>query len=97
MNIIDDYKQLQMIENVKKIKEMELCYKANLKLCKQQEKQINKLATCIEEIKDITSKNLQTGLCSNCDGVGLYEGCEDTSCSYYQMNKILQKCEEIRK
>lgn len=51
MSIIDDYKQLQMIENVKKIKEMELCYKSNLKLYKQQANQINKLATCIEEIK----------------------------------------------
>lgn len=59
MNIIDDYKQLQMIENVKKIKEMELCYKANLKLCKQQEKQINKLATCIEEIKEIAEREVK--------------------------------------
>lgn len=58
MSIIDDYKQLQMIENIKKIKELELCYKANLKLCKQQEKQINKLATCIERIKEIASKVL---------------------------------------
>lgn len=55
MSIIDDYKQLQMIENVKKIKEMELCYRSNLKLCKQQEKQINKLATCIEEIEEIAN------------------------------------------
>ena len=41
MNILDDYKQLQMIENIKKIKEMEACYKSNIKLCKKQEKQIN--------------------------------------------------------
>ena len=35
MSIMDDYKQLQMIENIKRIKEMEICYKSNLKLCKQ--------------------------------------------------------------
>lgn len=67
MSIIDDYKQLQMIENFKKIKELELCYKANLKLCRQQEKQINKLATCIEEIKEIANENKNTirysGIC----------------------------------
>lgn len=34
-------------------KEMEIAYKSNLKLCKYQEQQINKLATCIEDIKDI--------------------------------------------
>ena len=59
MSIIDDYKQLQMVENIKKIKEMELCYKANLKLCKQQEKQINKLATCIEKNRELYKKNMQ--------------------------------------
>lgn len=53
MSIMDDYKQLQMIENIKRIKEMEICYKSNLKLCKQQEKQINNLATTIEKIKKI--------------------------------------------
>ena len=53
MSIMDDYKQLQMIENVKKFKEMEIAYKTNLQLCKYQEQQINKLATCIEEIKEI--------------------------------------------
>ena len=57
MSILDDYMQLQMIDNVKKIKEMELCYKSNLKLCKQQEKQINKLATAIEKIKKIAEEN----------------------------------------
>lgn len=53
MSIMDDYKQLRMIENIKNLKEMEIAYKANLKLCKYQEQQINKLATCIEEIKEI--------------------------------------------
>ena len=53
MSIIDDYKQLRMIENIKNFKEMEIAYKSNLKLCKYQEQQINKLATCIEQIKDI--------------------------------------------
>lgn len=53
MSIMDDYKQLRMIENIKNLKEMEIAYKANLKLCKCQEQQINKLATCIEKIKPI--------------------------------------------
>lgn len=53
MSIMDDYKQLRMIENIKNFKEMEIAYKANLKLCKYQEQQINKLATCIEQIKKI--------------------------------------------
>ena len=53
MSIMDNYKQLRMIENIKNFKEMEIAYKANLKLCKYQEQQINKLATCIEEIKEI--------------------------------------------
>ena len=57
MSIIDDYKQLRMIENIKNFKEMEMAYKANLKLCKYQEQQINKLATCIAEIKEIAEKN----------------------------------------
>ena len=56
MSIMDDYKQLRMIENIKNLKEMEIAYKANLKLCKYQEQQINKLATCIEKIKEITEE-----------------------------------------
>lgn len=66
MSIMDDYKQLQMIENVKKIKEMELCYKSNLKLCRQQANQINKLATCIEEIKKIAQYDVYTSRTDLC-------------------------------
>ena len=72
MSIIDDYKQLQMIENVKRIKEMEICYKSNLKLVKQQANQINKLATCIEKIEKmledrckICPKNISCDECFN--------------------------------
>lgn len=57
MSIMDDYKQLRMIENIKNFKEMEIAYKSNLKLCKYQEQQINKLATCIEQIKKICNNN----------------------------------------
>ena len=64
MSIMDDYKQLRMIENIKNLKEMEIAYKANLKLCKYQEQQINKLATCIEEIKEIA----EICKCHNADG-----------------------------
>jgi hypothetical protein len=63
---MDDYKQLQMIENVKKIKEMEICYKSNLKLVKKQEQQINKLATCIEEIKEIAQYDVYTSRTDLC-------------------------------
>ena len=60
MSIMDDYKQLQMIENIKNFKEIEIAYKANLKLCKYQEQQINKLATCIEQIKEIVKYDVYT-------------------------------------
>ena len=63
MSIMDDYKQLRMIENIKNFKEMEITYKANLKLCKYQEQQINKLATCIEQIKEIAKKHKATAHC----------------------------------
>lgn len=66
MSIIDDYKQLRMIENIKNFKEMEVAYKANLKLCKYQEQQINKLATCIEEIKEIAETCNSGVSCSAC-------------------------------
>ena len=60
MSIMDDYKQLRMIENIKNFKEMEIAYKANLKLCKYQEQQINKLATCIEKIKEIAEGEMDS-------------------------------------
>ena len=64
MSIIDDYKQLQMIENIKKIQEMKLCYKQNLELCKQLSLQIDKLAKCIEEIEKIAKQQCVCGV--NC-------------------------------
>ena len=53
MDIIDDYKQLRMIEMFKEYNNMKLCYKENLKLCKWQEQQINRLATAIEKISKV--------------------------------------------
>jgi len=50
MDTIDDYKQLRMIETLKEYNNMKVCYKENLKLCKWQEQQINRLATAIEKI-----------------------------------------------
>ena len=84
MSIMDDYKQLQMIENIKRIKEMEICYKSNLKLCKQQEKQINKLATTIEKIKEI---------CNSVENIENINSLYDAKLSgmYLQAKKILQK------
>ena len=89
MSIIDDYKQLQMIENIKNLKEMEMAYKSNLKLCKYQEQQINKLATCIEQIKDICNNNNE-----------LQGGFNLVDCDKYKLgkhnlaNKIIQKISE---
>ena len=60
MSIMNDYKQLRMIENIKNFKEIEIAYKANLKLCKYQEQQINKLATCIEQIKELAKYDVYT-------------------------------------
>ena len=73
-----------MIENIKRIKEMEIYYKSNLKLCKQQEKQINKLATTIEKIKEIAEKE-------NNDTKVLYN-----RRTYQKMKQILQKISEVK-
>ena len=87
MSIMDDYKQLRMIENIKNFKEMELAYKSNLKLCKYQEQQINKLATCIEDIKEI-AECCQTP--ANCkDYCQFYNECIDGG-----LPLILQKISE---
>ena len=69
MSIMDDYKQLRMIENIKNFKEMEIAYKANLKLCKYQDQQINKLATCIEQIKEIAEENIRIADLEGLNGV----------------------------
>ena len=80
MSIMDDYKQLRMIENVKRFKEMEIAY-TNLKLVKKQEQQINKLATCIEEIKEIAEN------CSFTDNIQLLLN---------RFEQILQKISEVK-
>ena len=91
MSIMDDYKQLRMIENIKNFKEMELAYKANLKLCKYQEQQINKLATCIEDIaeniKEMNNECFYSDFdCKYCD--------MKNGCTYHRKIKILQKISE---
>ena len=87
MGVMDDYKQLRMIENIKKIKEMEIAYKANLKLCKYQEQQINKLATCIEQIKEIAEQ-----FCNACQEFEPEK--KGSNCMYCNYGKILQKISE---
>ena len=90
MNIMDDYKQLRMIENIKNFKEMEIAYKANLKLCKYQEKQINKLATCIEQIKDICNNN------NELQGNFNLVDCDKYKLGKHNLaNKIIQKISEV--
>lgn len=89
MSIMDDYKQLQMIENIKNFKEMEIAYKANLKLCKYQEQQINKLATCIEQIKDICNNN------NELQGNFNLVDCDKYKLGKHNLaNKIIQKISE---
>ena len=51
---------MRILENIKNFKEIEIAYKANLKLCKYQEQQINKLATCIEQIKELAKYDVYT-------------------------------------
>ena len=106
MSIIDDYKQLQMIENIKNLKEKEMAYKSNLKLCKYQEQQINKLATCIEQIKEIAERDKL--VCESCserytDGCIGYKDFEnDGDCTHCGngaradlAKQILQKISEV--
>ena len=92
MSIIDDYKQLQMIENIKNLKEKEMAYKSNLKLCKYQEQQINKLATCIEQIKEIAEPYKITikKICGNCKK---YDDCH--ACCYKYTSAETNACEEF--
>ena len=56
MDIIEDYKQLRMIEALKEYKKMEVAYKENLKLCKWQEQHISKLADIILKIQKIAEE-----------------------------------------
>lgn len=98
MSIMDDYKQLRMIENIKNFKEMEIAYKSNLKLCKYQEQQINKLATCIEEIKEIAEpyKMPIKKICGNCKKYDDCHACcyKDINCYKYTSSKT-NACEEF--
>lgn len=87
MSIMDDYKQLRMIENINNLKEMEIAYKANLKLCKYQEQQINKLATCITEIKEIAEACQTPASCK--DYCKFFDKCVDGG-----LPLILQKISE---
>ena len=89
MSIMDDYKQLRMIENIKNFKEIEIAYKANLKLCKYQEQQINKLATCIEQIKGICNNN------NELQGNFNLVDCDKYKLGKHNLaNKIIQKISE---
>lgn len=87
MSITNDYKQLRIIENIKNFKEIEIAYKANLKLCKYQEQQINKLATCIEQIKKIVEQS--------CNACQEFEPEKSKNCMYCNYGKILQKISEV--
>lgn len=86
MGIIDDYAHLRMIDNIKRLKELEICYESNLKLCKFQEKQINRLATALEDIKFTIN--------SYCSGCKQYE--PDKSCQYCIYNRILKIIKNVR-
>lgn len=89
MSIMGYYKRLQRIEK--------LCYKSNLKLVKKQEQQINKLATCIEQIKEIAEKIDDSDGCAygdyDCDNCSSLE--QETVCTYKVKKLILQKISEV--
>ena len=84
-----------MIENIKNLKEMEMAYKSNLKLCKYQEQQINKLATCIEQIKEIAEVEIE------CKTYEIENDCfNETRCKALNehidfIKQILQKISEV--
>ena len=60
-------------------------------IAKEYQKDKTKLEQILQEIKAIAEKLMADNLCNNCDGIGLDANCQDTSCPYYQMDKILQK------
>lgn len=90
------YKQLKRKEQeCEKLKiELENSIKLNKANAKSYEKfwyKVEAYKQTLSEIKEIAEENLQTNACANCDGKGIQEGCIDTDCSYYQMEKIYKK------
>lgn len=70
----------------------------NERLLHQKNTMTAKYAICyatLAEIKEIAGEILCTELCNNCDGCGLINGCADTNCAYYQMDKIFTKISEV--
>ena len=56
---------------------------------------VDKYKQTLQEIKAIAEKLMADNLCNNCDGIGLDANCQDTGCPYYQMNRILDKINEV--
>lgn len=51
----------------------------------------------IEELQEIAKTVINSANCSNCDGVGYYDGCQDIKCGDWAVRKILEKINEVLK
>ena len=76
-------------EEIKRIGEMRKCYKENLKLCKFQEQQINKLATKLEKIKEVINECMKFKMCKSCK---FYKECDKNMEEY--IIKIIEGAED---
>lgn len=54
-----------------------------------------KYRQALEEIREIAKAVIVASNCSNCDGVGYYDGCEDVTCGDYATRKIFEKINEV--
>lgn len=61
MSIMDDYKQLRMIESIKNLIEMEIAYKANLKLCKNIFSRMHLTREQVKDLLPILQRFVETG------------------------------------
>lgn len=57
--------------------------------------EIKKYKQALEEIRGIAKTVISASNCSNCDGVGYYDGCLDDHCGDYAIRKIADKIDEV--
>lgn len=87
---VDEINKLQAQNEylIAKNRELKKSYDNNLKLCKWQEQQINRLATIIEKIKKIMLETCLT--CGECQT----EFSQKTYCEINEVLEIITKAEE---
>ena len=76
----------------KELKQTSVVYFA--KITKLEEKK-EELKKALEEIKGIAKTIISASNCSNCDGCGYYDGCQDDNCGDYAIRKIADKIDEV--